>query len=160
MRFVGALDAILALTIAWQLLDDFVDTALHSQTRCWLKGDNISDLEFVGWHIQYRNLTPWISRGYRHHRAAFHWVRWEKPPSVLIGHTRDGSLRFDGESVRNHFLRRLTPIPNSEFFAIEVENHRCIEAGPFTGGDCVGGLPIQSQPRCDLFLFERRFQPG
>jgi hypothetical protein len=76
-------------------LGSFVDTAQHIQTRCWLKGDNISDLEFVGWHIQYRNLTPWISRGYRHHRAAF-LVRWEKPPSVLIGHTRDGSLRFDG----------------------------------------------------------------
>jgi hypothetical protein len=42
----------------------------------------------------------------------------------LIGHTRDGSLRFGDESARNHFLRRLTPIPNGEFFAIEIENEQ------------------------------------
>ena len=51
MRFVGALDPILVLAIARKVLDHHIDTARHIPTSCRLKGDDLSDFEFVRAHI-------------------------------------------------------------------------------------------------------------
>jgi hypothetical protein len=48
MWFVGALDTIFRLVDAWELLNDFEDTARPNPTDCRLEVNNISDFEFVG----------------------------------------------------------------------------------------------------------------
>jgi hypothetical protein len=50
MRFVGALDAILALAVAWKLLGHFENTSWHKPTNCRVDDNDISNFEFVGRH--------------------------------------------------------------------------------------------------------------
>ena len=50
MRFISALDAILSLVGAWELFDNLENAAWNKPTDCWVDGDNISDLEFMGHH--------------------------------------------------------------------------------------------------------------
>jgi len=49
MLFIGALDAILVLAVAWELLYHFKNTTWHKPS-CQPKGNNISDFEFMGRH--------------------------------------------------------------------------------------------------------------
>jgi hypothetical protein len=46
MLFIGALDAILVLAVAWELLYHFKNTTWHKPS-C-REGNNISDFEFMG----------------------------------------------------------------------------------------------------------------
>jgi hypothetical protein len=50
MRFVGALDAILAFAVAWKLLGHFENTSWHKPTNCRVDDNDISNFEFVGRH--------------------------------------------------------------------------------------------------------------
>jgi hypothetical protein len=47
MRFVGALDAILALAVTWKPLGHFENTTWHKPTNCRVDDNDISNLEFV-----------------------------------------------------------------------------------------------------------------
>jgi hypothetical protein len=43
MRFVGALDSIFVLAIAWKMFDDFIDTTRHIPTESRLENNNVSN---------------------------------------------------------------------------------------------------------------------
>jgi len=47
MRFVGALDAILALAVAWKLPGHFEKPTWHKPTNCRVDDNDIPNLEFV-----------------------------------------------------------------------------------------------------------------
>jgi hypothetical protein len=61
MRFVGALDPIFILAIAWKMLDHFINATWHKPTDCRVEGYKLSDLEFVPAHIRVAQLSLSLS---------------------------------------------------------------------------------------------------
>jgi hypothetical protein len=69
MQFVGALDPIFVLAIAWKVLDHLIDATWHKPTDCRVEGYKLSDLEFVRAHMRVAQLSLSLSSsilaGYR-----------------------------------------------------------------------------------------------
>jgi hypothetical protein len=88
MQFVGALDPIFILAIAWKVLDHLIDATWHKPTDCRVEGYKLSDLEFVRAHIRvahcHFSVSSSISSESRHAFPGTHSGPLQETPFSLL----------------------------------------------------------------------------